>query len=76
MDTADLGDFAFTRRMLLGALAAPLLPRAKPWTQFLNNGSGSLADGQSLPLNWSDTRNIAWRAPVPGYGQSSVVSRK
>ena len=74
MDTADLGDFAFTRRMLLGALAAPLLPRAKPWTQFLNNGSGSLADGQSLPLNWSDTRNIAWRAPVPGYGQSSAVA--
>lgn len=65
---------AFRRRIFLGAVAAPLLPRARPWPQFLNNGSGSLAEGQSLPLDWSDTNNIAWRAPVAGYGQSSAVA--
>lgn len=26
-----------------------------------------------MPLEWSDSQNIKWRAPLPGYGQSSPV---
>jgi len=26
-----------------------------------------------LPLEWSDTKNIAWNVQLPGYGQSSPL---
>ena len=61
------------RRAFLGTLAGSSLVHAKPWTQFLDNGRGSLRHGQALPLEWSDDSNVAWRTPIPGYGQSSPV---
>ena len=61
------------RRAFLCALAGSPLARARPWAQFLDNGQGSLGSGQVLPLEWSDASNVAWRTPIPGYGQSSPV---
>jgi len=43
------------------------------WPQF----RGPRGDGSSLatgvPLHWSETNNIAWKAPIPGRGRSSPV---
>lgn len=61
------------RRLFLGALAAQGAALAAPWTEFLGNGGLSLSAGDSLPSDWSDTHNLAWRSRVPGYGQSSPV---
>ena len=47
--------------------------RASRWTEFLANGSGSLDEGHDLPVRWSDAGNVAWRAALPAYGQSSPV---
>ncbi|MGH9803282.1 MAG: PQQ-binding-like beta-propeller repeat protein, partial [Blastocatellia bacterium] len=33
----------------------------------------SHSDARGLPLEWSDTKNVAWNAALPGYGQSSPV---
>lgn len=62
-----------TRRAALGCLAGPLLLRASRWAEFIGNGSGSLGEGQDLPLGWSDSANVAWRVAMPAYGQSSPV---
>ena len=42
------------------------------WPGFLGGGPVSIAP-QSLPLAWSPERNVAWKAELPGYGQSSPV---
>ena len=61
------------RRAFLGAMCVARAARATNWTQFLANGSRSLAADSTLPLRWSDEANLAWRTQVPGYGQSSPV---
>jgi outer membrane protein assembly factor BamB len=55
------------------AVSAPVPPGAPVdcWPGFRGDGSGVFAAG--LPLTWSPTENIAWRAELPGYGQSSPV---
>ena len=63
-----------SRRAFVGALASPALGLATPWSEFLANGTGSLQPTASLPLEWSESRNVAWRAAIPGYGQSSAVA--
>ncbi len=62
------------RRTFLGALCTPAVAGASPWTQFLGNGARSLAADETVPLEWSDPRNVAWRSGIPGYGQSSPVA--
>ena len=61
------------RRAFVGALSAQVLAHASPWTQFLDNGSLSLGGSTAVPLAWSDQQNVAWKARVPGYGQSAPV---
>jgi outer membrane protein assembly factor BamB len=54
---------------VLTALAA----RAEDWPQFRGpTGQGHSAE-VGLPVEWSETRNVAWKIPVPGLGWSSPV---
>jgi outer membrane protein assembly factor BamB len=43
-----------------------------PWPGFRGHGD-SLTAASDLPLKWSETENIAWKAELSGYGQSSPV---
>lgn len=54
--------------LLLGATPGP----AESWPGFRGDGTSCTAAG-GLPVRWSPTENLAWRAPLPGYGQSSPV---
>lgn len=55
------------------ALAAPTVSNAEAnWPAFRGNGN-STTSLKDLPLNWSDTKGIAWRADLADYGQSSPV---
>lgn len=54
--------------MLLGSGAS-----ARQWPQFRGpDGQGHSPD-TGLPLEWSESRNVAWKIPVPGSGWSSPV---
>ena len=56
--------------LLLLAGASALL-QAEDWPQFRGpTGQGHAAE-RGLPLEWSETRNIIWKTPVPGLGWSS-----
>lgn len=41
-----------------------------PWWRGPNR-DGIAADGQKLPVTWSETENVAWKSPVPGRGHGS-----
>jgi len=46
---------------------------AADWRQFRGpTGQGSVA-GQGLPVAWSGTENLLWRAPLPGPGASTPI---
>ncbi len=56
--------------LLIPATAASL---ASDWPQFRGpTGQGHAPDG-AVPLTWSETENVAWKAPAPGRGWSSPV---
>lgn len=61
-----------SRRACFGLLSAPAAAVCSEWTEFLG-GRRSLPAGASLPLHWSEERNLAWSAVPAGYGQSSPV---
>ena len=46
---------------------------AQTWPQFRGPGGQGHAPDATVPLDWSESRNIAWKVPVPGAGWSSPV---
>jgi len=42
------------------------------WAQWRGPNNDGMARGEA-PHEWSDTKNIAWRAAIPGRGNSSPV---
>jgi len=60
----------------MSALLCALLmlsPGANPqWPGFLGAGASALS-AETLPLEWSPTKNIAWAVEIPGDGQSSPI---
>jgi outer membrane protein assembly factor BamB len=48
-------------------------PTSSAWPQFRGPDGQGHASGQGLPFEWSETKNIVWKVPVPGRGWSSPV---
>src|SRR5262245_47868862 len=57
---------------LLLALTA-LAARAEDWPQFRGPTGQGHSSESNLPLEWSESRNVKWKTPVPGLGWSSPV---
>lgn len=55
----------------------PAPTKAKPqelnWTQYRGVSSRSVTDIEGLPTEWSDTKNVRWKAELPGRGASSPI---
>lgn len=66
---------------LVAALAATLLLSAalssnvlaEDWPQFRGPGGQGRSSEVGLPLQWTDTENVAWKADVPGESWSSPI---
>jgi outer membrane protein assembly factor BamB len=57
--------------LVLSALSAA---QAGDWLRFRGpNGSGISSDEKPLPVTWSATENLQWKAPLPGPGSSSPI---
>ena len=57
----------------LALVGSSILALAGNWSQFRGpNGSG-ISDETNLPDVWSETKNLSWKAPLPGPGSSSPV---
>ena len=46
---------------------------ARYWPRWRGPSGQGLVEGSGYPDEWSDTRNVLWRAPVPGSGNSSPI---
>lgn len=57
---------------MLFILAAPSA-RAADWPNFRGPASAAVSDQPNLPVEWSDTQNIAWKVALPGPGSSSPI---
>ena len=53
-------------------LGFALLTAQNDWPQWRGLSNDGMARGDA-PHEWSDTKNIAWRAAIPGKGNSSPV---
>lgn len=55
-------------------LVIPLLGSAAEWPQWRGpDGMGHAPDAKNLPVEWSETENVAWKTKIPGRGHSSPV---
>ncbi|MEY4394321.1 MAG: hypothetical protein RL595_1570 [Planctomycetota bacterium] len=41
------------------------------WPQFRGPNADGHVHGQTFPLEWSDSKNVAWKTAIPGLGWSS-----
>lgn len=44
---------------------------AADWPQFRGPAGDGRADAKNLPTEWNETKNVAWKAEIPGSGWSS-----
>jgi outer membrane protein assembly factor BamB len=63
------------RRITLSLVLAliPLAAHTEDWPQFRGPTGQGHSSERGLPLEWSESRNIVWKTPVPGTGWSSPV---
>jgi outer membrane protein assembly factor BamB len=65
--------YSVIRRIALLLLAMAPAASADQWPQFRGpTGQGDTAE-RGLPVEWSESHNVAWKIPVPGSGWSSPV---
>jgi outer membrane protein assembly factor BamB len=59
--------------LTLSVLCLSTSTAAQNWPQFRGpDGQGHAAEG-NVPLEWGESRNVAWKVPVAGAGWSSPV---
>jgi outer membrane protein assembly factor BamB len=51
----------------------PVASAKGEWPEFRGPGAQGHSIESGLPIEWSETRNITWKTPVPGLGWSSPV---
>lgn len=54
-------------------LGIPLVLLGGNWPQWRGPNSSGVSEEPNLPVEWSGTRNIAWKTAIPGFGHSSPV---
>ena len=73
--SANLDTLIVMRSVAFAALmtmfVAPV--STEDWPQFRGPGGQGHSSEQGLPLEWNETRNVAWKVPVAGRGWSSPV---
>jgi uncharacterized protein (DUF885 family)/outer membrane protein assembly factor BamB len=52
---------------------SPTAAAALPWPEWRGPDAQGHATATGLPLEWSESHNIAWKTPIPGRGHSSPV---
>ena len=43
------------------------------WAQFRGPDAQGISTETSFPLEWSETKNVKWKTPIPGKGHSSPI---
>ncbi|MSQ93494.1 MAG: serine/threonine protein kinase [Gemmataceae bacterium] len=62
---------AFALSLLFLAGQPDTVSPQEVWPQWRGPTNDSMAPGKNLPIKWSQTENIAWKTPLPGWGTST-----
>ncbi len=57
----------------LGCALQTSAATAADWTEFRGPTGQGHATGTKLPIEWSSTKNVAWKSPIAGLGWSSPI---
>ena len=57
----------------LGALFGAVPAAGQDWPEFRGPTGQGISSARGVPSEWSETKNLAWKTPVPGLGWSSPV---
>jgi outer membrane protein assembly factor BamB len=58
---------------IVATLAFVVIGAGEDWPQFRGPTGQGLAPDAKLPIEWSSTKNVAWKKEIPGVGWSSPV---
>src|SRR5688572_21964813 len=58
---------------IIACLCTVLELGAADWPRFRGPNGAGISDEKELPLEWSATKNIIWKAELPGRGASSPI---
>jgi len=58
---------------LLGVWVLWCLALGADWPRFRGPAATGVSEDKGLPVTWSDTQNVLWKTPLPGFGASSPV---
>ena len=72
---------AMTSAVIILAGPSEALPRepeiasneTNDWVAFRGPGGQGVSTAKALPVEWSESENIAWKIPMPGPGASSPI---
>lgn len=59
--------------VLAASLTIPLFAAKEDWPQFRGPRGDGTSTAQDVPLSWSETNNLVWKAAILGRGRSSPV---
>jgi outer membrane protein assembly factor BamB len=59
--------------LLVALFSFTTTARAEDWTEFRGPTGQGLYAGKNLPIEWSTTKNVAWKTKIPGHGWSSPI---
>lgn len=62
-----------TSLLPIALLASTSLAATGDWAQFRGPGGLGIGEARGLPTEWSSTKNVAWKAKLPGPGASCPV---
>src|SRR5687768_10454605 len=58
---------------LVSLLVLVLFCAGADWPAWRGPRGNGVCDETGLPLNWSSTENVSWKAPLPGPGNSTPI---
>ncbi|HSB10253.1 MAG TPA: PQQ-binding-like beta-propeller repeat protein [Blastocatellia bacterium] len=62
--------------LFVAAAVAPLSSHATPksnWSGWRGPEGNGVSTETNLPMDWSSTKNVKWKTPIPGRGHSSPI---
>src|SRR4051794_14207734 len=64
---------AVTGPVAIGALLPAPVGADEHWPAFRGNSHLGVAESKTLPVTWDTSKNVLWKAEVPGRGWSSPI---
>src|SRR5277367_758684 len=68
-----MGSFITCFAAMFLTVEAALGSRNPDWPGYRGPTGDGISESTNVPLNWSDSNNLAWKVPIPGRGGSSPV---